>query len=140
MTKLVKKIIASIICLATTSTAIAQTEWVFAASTDTFDVFVDITSIKRDDDMAFVRELTRYKEKNHTDKGTPFETVISKILFDCKKKRYSVIKLEIYDDYFAKDNEVLSDEFGEEWTDVEKDSVVAGTMRMACRKIKFRVS
>lgn len=119
---------------------LAQTEWVFAASTDTFDVFVDITSIRRNDDMAFVRELTRYKEKNHTDKGTPFETVISKILFDCKKKRYSVIKLTIYDDYFAKDNMVLSDEFGEEWTEVEKDSVVAGTMRLACKKHRFRVS
>ena len=118
----------------------AEIEWVFAGDNKNVETYVDLTSIKRDDDLVIMRELTRFKEKKTTANGLSYQTVISYALYDCLESKYNVLSMAFYDDKWGLSDAVLEYTLGKNWIDVKPDSIASGFMSIACDGTSFKIS
>ena len=119
---------------------LAEIEWVFAGDNKNVETYVDLTSIKRDDDLVIMRELTRFKEKKTTSNGLGYQTVISYSIYDCLQSKYNVLSMSFFDDKWGLGDAVLEYTLGKNWIDLKSDSIASGFMSIACDGKSYKVS
>lgn len=121
------------------SLSFAEIEWIFAGDTKKIEVYVDLTSIRRDDDLVLVRELIRYKENKTTSQGIHFVSVVSYVLYDCINKKQNILNMTFHEDWWGKNNPILEYKMGKQWSDVKPKSVVSESMSIACDGTQFKI-
>lgn len=119
---------------------LAEIEWVFAGDNKNVETYVDLTSIKRDDDLVIMRELTRFKEKKISANGLTYQAVISYAIYDCLDSKFNVLSMSFYDDKWGLSDAVLEYTLGINWVEVKPDSIASGFMSIACEGTTYKIS
>lgn len=121
--------------------SLARIEWTLAGGTAKYEIFVDITSLKRDDDIVFSRELFRYAEKRKTKDSMEYQSVIIYVLYDCLKNQSSILRMTFHEDTYG-ESDVISEYQPSQmkWDAVRENSQSSSTMDIACNGTSLRIS
>lgn len=119
----------------------ARIEWTLAGGTAKYEIFVDITSLKRDDDIVFSRELFRYAEKRKTKDNMEYQSVIIYILYDCLNNQSSILRMTFHEDAYG-ESDLISEyqPIQMKWDAVRENSQSSSTMDIACNGTSLKVS
>ena len=131
-----KLLIAALLAAFSTS-AMAEWTWVGSPTDNTFDIYIDQTTIRKQGNVAKMWGMRDYKSLQKSAGG---ESYLSRKVFyeyDCVEIRRRVLAITSFSGNIGKGEAVLSyqyDNDNSKWQDVEPDSVGMISWKAACKK------
>lgn len=113
-------------------------DWLGVSSTDTFDTYVDKTTIKINGTLAKMWILRDYKslQKSTNDaKGNAYLSIAAQLEYDCKEEQSRPLALSYYSKNMGDGLVVYSQTYTDTWQPVVPKSVGKSTLDIACGNI-----
>jgi hypothetical protein len=116
------------------SVATASTEWEKIVQTTQLTVYIQTTTLTKNDREASVVTLLNYGLPDRAFNGKPYRSALSRTKYNCIKKRSRVLVLTYYVDKWAGGKEVYETDKPDAWRDIDYGSPNEVIFNLVCSR------
>ena len=113
----------------------AMAEWTYLDSSDKENMYIDKTTIHKQENMAVMWIMGDYKSPQKGSDGIPYLSVNTYIALDCAYVRYFMRKITNFSANMGKGQITFNHQYDDiKWRDIAPGSMVKGVWEAACKK------